>query len=343
MPKVTVLMPVYNAVEFIREAVDSILKQSFSDFKFLIIDDGSTDGSQSIIRSYDDSRIRLVQNEKNIGVAATLNRGLDLALGEYVARMDADDICTPERLQKQVNFLTKHPDVGVCGSWVWSFNEKKKYIFRYPVEQDCVRSFLLFANPCSHPSVMMRLGMIRKYGLQYDPDYKAAQDYDLWRRCTDYFQIDNIPEPLVYLRRNEGGITWGKFELSNKMTLQILKIMLEKLGCSPLEEELRFHREVGNGSGVDSQRGLFNVADWLNHLLSENSKRGYFPQEGLQKATAFVWFRVCLNSSGMGWKVAKTYFKSDFRKWYKPGWDEFIYLVVNSIVRFNKAPTGRLQ
>jgi glycosyltransferase involved in cell wall biosynthesis len=114
-PKVTVLMSVYNGEEHLREAIDSILNQTYKNFEFLIIDDGSTDGSVNIIRSYLDPRIRLIKNKKNIGITRSLNKGLKLARGEYIARMDDDDIAFPERLEKQVRFLNEHVNVGLVG------------------------------------------------------------------------------------------------------------------------------------------------------------------------------------------------------------------------------------
>ena len=114
-PKVTVLMPVYNCEKYLRESIESILNQTFKDFEFLIINDGSSDKSAEIVESYNDNRINFVQNEKNIGLAASLNRGLDIAKGEYIARMDADDISLPERLEKQVRFMETNPQIGICG------------------------------------------------------------------------------------------------------------------------------------------------------------------------------------------------------------------------------------
>jgi len=115
MPKVTVLMPVYNAEKYLKEAIGSILGQSFSDFEFLIINDGSTDSSVKIIKSYDDPRIRFIANEKNLGVIPTLNKGFALAQGEFIARMDADDISLPKRLELQADFMDKHPEAGAIG------------------------------------------------------------------------------------------------------------------------------------------------------------------------------------------------------------------------------------
>ena len=118
MPKITVLMPVYNGEKYLRESVDSILNQTFTDFELLIINDGSTDSSMEILNSYSDSRIRIVTNEVNLRLIKTLNKGIDLATGEYIARMDCDDIADPKRLEIQLQYMEKHPDVAVCGTGV---------------------------------------------------------------------------------------------------------------------------------------------------------------------------------------------------------------------------------
>ena len=131
-PKITVLMPVYNGEKYLKESIESILKQTFRDFEFLIINDTSTDESEKIIRSFKDSRIKLIKNEKNIGLTKSLNKGLDLAKGEYMARMDADDISLPKRLEIQVAFMDKNPKIGVIGAWAKVIGESnKKYIKTY--------------------------------------------------------------------------------------------------------------------------------------------------------------------------------------------------------------------
>src|SRR2546423_6687976 len=123
-PRVSVLMPVYDVAKYLREAIDSILGQTFTDFEFIIIDDASTDRSAEIINSYNDPRIRFIQNEKNVGLIATLNRGLDLAYGEYLARMDQDDVSLPERLAKQVAFMETASDVAASGTWARDIDDK---------------------------------------------------------------------------------------------------------------------------------------------------------------------------------------------------------------------------
>ena len=121
--KATVLMPVYNAEKYVAEAIDSILNQTFNDFEFLIINDGSTDNSLDIIKSYDDPRITIINNETNLGLSHTLNKGIELARGEYIIRMDADDISLSIRLEKQIEFMDSNQHIGICGSWIQTFDK----------------------------------------------------------------------------------------------------------------------------------------------------------------------------------------------------------------------------
>jgi glycosyltransferase involved in cell wall biosynthesis len=134
--RITVLMPVYNGEKYLREAIDSIFNQTFTDFEFLIVDDGSTDNSVEIINSYQNSRINLVKNDKNEGLVYTLNRGLSLAKGEYIARMDCDDISLPERLKKQIDFLDSNSEIAVVGTWIKVINEKEEpqTTWQYPLK-----------------------------------------------------------------------------------------------------------------------------------------------------------------------------------------------------------------
>ena len=144
MPKVTVLMPVYNGSKYLKAAIDSILSQSFTDFEFLIINDGSTDDSVKIINSYHDQRIKLIDNKINQGLVAVLNQGLKLAIGEYIARMDSDDFSTCNRLSQQVRFMDKHNDIGVLGSWVKIMKGSDEFLGRYFLNHEEIKANLLF-------------------------------------------------------------------------------------------------------------------------------------------------------------------------------------------------------
>ncbi|MEX2234089.1 MAG: glycosyltransferase [Cyclobacteriaceae bacterium] len=196
-PRVTVLMPVYNAEHFLREAIDSILDQSFKPFEFLIIDDGSADGSVEIIRSYRDPRIRFVQNKKNIGITATLNKGISLASCELIARMDADDISHPQRLQKQFGFMKRNPRCGLLSTWARVISEDKKFIRLERYRSNFYYYNLTFECWMYHPTIMFRKSAVEQVG-RYAMPY--SEDYDLFWKMSTRFPIANLPEPLVDYR-----------------------------------------------------------------------------------------------------------------------------------------------
>ena len=200
-PRVTVLMSVYNGEKYLREAIDSILGQTFKDFEFLILDDGSTDSSAEIIRSYSDPRIRLIQNEKNIGLTRSLNKGLKLANAQYIARMDADDISLPERLEKQTAFLFKNLGYGVVGSSYYHIDGsgKRGPLIRVLTKNSEIQKELKKKNWFGHGSVMMRRDAVLEAG-GYDERYKYAQDYDLWLRIAKAYRLANIEQPLYCWR-----------------------------------------------------------------------------------------------------------------------------------------------
>lgn len=153
-PTITVLMPVFNCELYIKDAVDSILNQTYNNFEFLIIDDASTDETVSIIKAYTDSRIKLIEKPINTGLTNSLNQGLKLAKGKYIARMDGDDISLPERFEKQITFLEKNPEVVLCGSW---FNViGSELVIKTPENYEDIKLALLKGNCIAHPSVMMR-------------------------------------------------------------------------------------------------------------------------------------------------------------------------------------------
>ncbi len=195
-------MSVYNGEEYLREAIDSILNQTFGDFEFLIINDGSTDSTAEILQSCQDPRIRIINNEKNIGLTKSLNKGLKLAKGEYVARMDADDISMPGRLQKQVEMLEQKLNLGIVGTRDCVIDEKGniKSEARNYGNPLILRWKLLFNNVFTHSSVMMRKKAYEDSG-GYNPEFEASQDYDLWSRIVKKWQIGLVPQILCHWRK----------------------------------------------------------------------------------------------------------------------------------------------
>lgn len=223
-PRVTVLMPVYNGETYLAEAIESILNQTFADFEFLIIDDGSTDNTWDILNNFNDSRIRLVKNNQNMGITKTLNKGLQLARSNYVARMDADDICFPKRLQRQKAFLDENLNFAMVGSWIEVIDEIGRKIERinFPIVSYLLRWRLLYTNTFVHSAVMFRKNAVLGIGGYLD-NYRHAEDYDLWSRLSTHWEVANIPAVLVSWRSCKESISAKNAKKQKETTKQIAK------------------------------------------------------------------------------------------------------------------------
>ena len=203
-PKVSVVMSVYNGQRYLREAVNSILNQSFIDLEFIIIDDGSTDDTAQILREFRDGRIVYLRNDENQGLTKSLNKGLKLARGEYIARMDADDISVPERLHRQVEYLDQYPLVGLVGVTPVCIDSAGNELGRWNVltTNEEIQAQLAQSNCFCHGSVMFRRSCIEAVGL-YDETFVLAQDHDLWLRIAELFDVANLPQPLYQWREHD--------------------------------------------------------------------------------------------------------------------------------------------
>jgi glycosyltransferase involved in cell wall biosynthesis len=219
MPEVTVILPVYNAEAFLKEAIDSILAQTFTDFELLIINDGSTDSSDQIISSYDDPRIKYLKNDGNKGLIFTLNRGIDKASGNYLARMDADDICFPNRLQQQKEWLDTHSTTTIVATFSREIDSKGNSLGYFALDRQTVtaeqiRKMMPEQNCITHPSVMGRTEVFRKY--HYSNTQPNIEDYDLWLRIlANGGIIEKLPEELLYYRVHQTSVTQTKLRKKN--------------------------------------------------------------------------------------------------------------------------------
>lgn len=232
-PVLSVIMPVYNAEKYVYEAIDSILKQTFTDFELLIFDDCSTDSSREIILSFQDSRIRLTNSPVNTGYVKHLNDGLMQARGQYIARMDADDIAAPDRFFLQLHYLQQHAEVAACGSWI-EFIGSKQGILEYPEDHlHILTQLLVFGNAMAHPSIMLRTSVLTRHHLSYDASLEPAEDYDLWNRISDVGQLHNIPQVLLKYRVHEQNESVVKKEKQDRAVLEIRKGMIRKLLLPP--------------------------------------------------------------------------------------------------------------
>jgi len=241
-PKITVLLPVYNCELYIKEAVESILNQTFTNFEFLIIDDSSTDNTVAIIKTYNDSRIQLIEKPVNTGYTNSLNLGLELAKGEYIARMDGDDISLPDRFFKQVTFLDSNQDVVLCGTNFSIIDTNK--IIGLPENNEEIKIALLKANSLAHPSVMIRNNKLQEFKLLYDLNKEPAEDYDLWVRLLGIGKIHNLQEILLNYRVHDTQVSQKREAQQMKSALESRLKMLEYLNYPFNENEFSLLKKI---------------------------------------------------------------------------------------------------
>jgi glycosyltransferase involved in cell wall biosynthesis len=250
-PRVSVVTSVYNGEKHLREGVDSILHQSFRDFEFIIVDDGSTDRTWKILTSYDDPRIILLRNEQNLGLTRSLNKALPRSTGEYIARMDADDVSLPDRLDKQVEFLDANEDVGLVSCSFVEIDDEGRHISiqRLPTRNCDLQQRLLTSNCFCHGAAMFRRECLSSVGA-YRAEFEFAQDYDLWLRISESYKVANLEQPLYQWRAGGGAVSltrratqYGYHFLAIDLAKERRKTGVDKLASLQQEERRAFIKE----------------------------------------------------------------------------------------------------
>lgn len=214
LPVVSVILPLFNAELFLVQAIDSILNQTIVNFELIVVNDGSTDKSLDLVYSYNDKRLIVINNEENKGLIYSLNKGIEVAKGKYIARMDADDIALPQRLQKQVDFLEENPSIALVGGYA-EFIDDKGTVFQHckvPITHEDIVQKIFISNCFIHPCVMFRASVIKELG-GYRTEAIHAEDYDLWLRIIQKHNVANIPEILIQYRIHANQISQCKLKL----------------------------------------------------------------------------------------------------------------------------------
>ena len=233
-PLVSIILPIYNAAPYLKECLDSIFSQTYTFFEIIAINDGSEDHPETIIELYKDSRLHYFENEANIGVAKTLNKAIALAKGDYLLRMDADDIQRPEKIKKQVDFMLNHPETSILGTSFSQFKYDRPLFNNLPTGDSQIKLELFFKSALCHPTVMMDRRMFKIHGYRCNENQRTAEDYNLWIDASiGGLKFANLPEKLLVYRQHSNQNTFRYFddlmELDDSLRLKLANFFFKKI------------------------------------------------------------------------------------------------------------------
>jgi glycosyltransferase involved in cell wall biosynthesis len=274
-PKISVVMPAHNAAAYLDEAITSILSQTFRDLEFIIVNDGSTDSTPAILKRYEelDSRIQ-VHHQENQGMISALNRGCRLARGEFIARMDADDISFPDRLEKQLAYIEEHPEIGIVGTWIHNIDKNGlvRGTWRPPTNSKMLKWTLFFGVCVAHPSVLMRRDLMTQLNF-YRPDAEHVEDVDLWFRASSIAEFGNVPEVLLKHRVWTGSTHQSGLEVRNDCHVQLLASYIkDTLNLDPPIQAVAGLRRMRVGPRMEEAQPIRLTAALIHDLYRNFTK-----------------------------------------------------------------------
>lgn len=298
-PLVTVILPVFNGAPYLGEAIESILHQTFQDFELFVIDDCSTDESVAVARRYaaQDARLTVLVNAQNRGRAHSDNRGHALARGRYIAKMDADDVALPHRLQTQFDFLESRPEIALTSGFLQTFGATS-LVYQYPVGPDAARSALLFNMPVGNPTVFFRRALLAEHELPYDEQIRDTfgEDYEWVARVAQVAAIENQPEVLLRYRTFPAA---HKADVHARRTAKaslIRERVLARAGFQASARELYVHNTIAHYPFTLGDITLAEAHAWLLNLATQNERLGYASPAALGQVLAERWFWTCYHN-----------------------------------------------
>ena len=301
MIKVSVIMSVYNGLPNLYESIESLQNQKFEHFEVIVVDDGSSDGSRDVLNKVqlEDPRFITYFNRDNIGLTKSLNIAIGLTQGEYIARMDDDDIALPLRLKKQSVFLDDNPSVGVVGSYAELIGDRVG-IRKHDLHDEDLKCKTLFSCQFCHPSTMIRKSVLSKNNISYDEEYTTAQDYKLWVDLLGVTKFSTIPEVLLKYRVHSGQISSTKQEEQAANTQRIYNEIFSRLGFNCNESNLKFHKILASFSHIPlNVEQLKGVSDHIHSIIEGNSRSGLFPHKRLSCLLSEMFYNL-LKTSNIG-------------------------------------------
>ena len=333
MCKVTVVLPDYNVEAFIQDTINSLLRQTFQNFELLVLDDCSTDGTVERVQAMNDARIRLIRNSRNLGRAGTDNAALEYVRGEYIAKMDGDDLCYPTRLARQVAYLDQHPAVNVVGSFMQNFGAST-YLNWYPAAPVDAQVLTLFTLPTGNPSAMLRASLFREQGLRYDATLRQTEDYDFCARYIRQLHIATIQEPLVQYRVPPN--VRKKDILSERATVSddVREELLRQWQLPFTARELAVYNTIAMLERPLRDIELAEVEAWLQKIVRHNETAPLFEPAALRRGVGKRWFEVCYTHVQPRLKNFRTYFSSPLASYAPASMQQQALFIFRAVRRF---------
>lgn len=277
-PAISVLMPAYNAGAHLADAIRSVLEQSFTDFELIIINDGSSDNTVAVLSQFSsESRLRLIHNERNLGLIATLHRGMAECRAPLIARMDADDICDPRRFERQAALLRDRPDIDIVGGAIRFFgNISHPNVFQFPVTHESIHPAMLFFCSLAHPALMFRRELVERDLFRYDDAFRHAEDYHLWSRLLLQVRAANLPELVLHYRLHKTQVSSGQGDDQYEASLRVRREMLGEAGVKLTDTDIALHESVILERPMSRPDYLEALAAWFGKIEDCNHKSEYW-------------------------------------------------------------------
>ena len=308
-------MPTYNVAPYVKEAIDSVFRQTYVDFELLVVDDCSTDNTLEVVRGINDPRIRIAAFPDNVGLAENLNRGLALIDTEYVARMDGDDIAEPFWLEKEVGVLDAHPEIGICSGGFERFGTVKSLV-RFPARhEDCLANMLF---ECSVIVPVFRMSIYREQGLRYRTDAFPAEDYRFWAECLRVKKMYNVQETVFRYRMHPSQICTARRLEQVKKVAEVRRYMLEWLSPDFSEEETAYYTGRFMSPSIDSKADYEERKVFCDKMIAKNREIGHFEEAALRQRLD-KHLRLNLYSSVVGRFFKDGYSLSSYFRYLRSG------------------------
>ncbi len=312
MPSLSIIMPAYNVGQYIAQAIQSVLDQTYEDFELIIINDGSTDNTKTVITSFNDSRIKYFENEKNSGIVFSRNRGLKLAKGEYIGMLDADDVAHSEKFKKQIAFLEQNKDFGMLGSWANFIDEEGVRLagsWKLKAPPEMIPSIMLFKNYFLQSAVIYRKECISQFSFR--EGFDILEDYLIWLEIINKYKAWNLQEYLIDYRVHDGGVTKMHQQKKLEKEKKVFQIQFNHLGIDATAQEMELHLLIRDDKPISKIETLKSIEKWLLKIQEKNNELKIYDQKILGKVIFNRWLKVCEKAKGLHFRMLYQLFASE--------------------------------